>query len=193
MGIYWPELLVVTGNKAKGEEALGILESLGVKARVVAMRKHEIQSESLEEVALHAARVAYATLRKPLVVDDSGLFIEALNGFPGPYSSYVYSKIGLWGILKLLEGLENRRACFKTALALIMPPLERIYTGEVCGTIAVEPRGEHGFGFDPIFIPEGYTKTYAEMTREEKNRISHRFKAYKKMVEDLTATLERRV
>jgi len=193
MGIYWPELLVVTGNKAKGEEALGILESLGVKARVVVMRKHEIQSESLEEVALHAARLAYATLRKPLVVDDSGLFIEALNGFPGPYSSYVYSKIGLWGILKLLEGLENRRACFKTALALIMPPLERIYTGEVCGTIAVEPRGEHGFGFDPIFIPEGYTKTYAEMTREEKNKISHRFKAYKKMVEDLTATLERRV
>jgi len=193
MGVYWPELLVVTGNKAKGEEALGILESLGVKARIVAMRRHEIQSESLEEVALHAARVAYATLRKPLVVDDSGLFIEALNGFPGPYSSYVYSKIGLWGILKLLEGLENRRACFKTALALIMPPLERIYTGQVCGTITVEPRGEHGFGFDPIFIPEGYTKTYAEMTREEKNRVSHRFKAYKKMVEDLTARLGRRV
>ena len=179
------ELNIVTGNKAKGEEALRILENLGVKARLTLMSKHEIQSESLEEIALHAARVAYTTLRKPLATDDSGLFIEALNGFPGPYSSYVYKKIGVRGILKLLEGETSRRACFKTAVAVIIPPLERVYTGETCGEIALEPRGEHGFGFDPIFIPENSKRTYAEMTLEEKNRISHRYKAYKKMVEDL--------
>ena len=179
------ELNIVTGNKAKGEEALRILENLGVKARLTLMSKHEIQSESLEEIALYAARVAYATLRKPLATDDSGLFIEALNGFPGPYSSYVYKKIGVRGILKLLEGETSRRACFKTAVAVIIPPLERVYTGETCGEIALEPRGEHGFGFDPIFIPENSKRTYAEMTLEEKNRISHRYKAYKKMVEYL--------
>jgi len=179
------ELSVVTENKAKGVEALSILASLGVKARLVLMGKQEIQSESLEEIALHAARVAYATLRKPLLVDDSGLFIEALNGFPGPYSSYVYKKIGVRGILKLMSGEVNRRACFKTAIATIIPPLEKVYTGETCGEIALEPRGEHGFGFDPIFIPENSKRTYAEMTLEEKNRISHRYKAYKKMVEDL--------
>jgi XTP/dITP diphosphohydrolase len=179
------ELSVVTENKAKGVEALSILASLGVKARLVLMGKQEIQSESLEEIALHAARVAYATLRKPLLVDDSGLFIEALNGFPGPYSSYVYKKIGVRGILKLMSGEANRRACFKTAVAAIIPPLEKVYTGETCGEITLEPRGEHGFGFDPIFIPENSKRTYAEMTLEEKNRISHRYKAYKKMVEDL--------
>jgi XTP/dITP diphosphohydrolase len=179
------ELSVVTENKAKGVEALSILASLGVKARLVLMGKQEIQSESLEEIALHAARVAYATLRKPLLVDDSGLFIEALNGFPGPYSSYVYKKIGVRGILKLMSGEVNRRACFKTAVAVIIPPLEKVYTGETCGEITLEPRGEHGFGFDPIFIPENSKRTYAEMTLEEKNRISHRYKAYKKMVEDL--------
>lgn len=185
MGSSWPEILVVTSNKSKGEEALEILRKLGVRARLVLMKKVEIQSESLEEIALHAARTAYINLRKPLVVDDSGLFIEALNGFPGPYSSYVYSKIGLRGILKLMENIDDRRACFKTALALILPPLEKVYTGTVCGYIAREPRGSHGFGFDPIFIPEGYTVTYAELSMEEKNRISHRFKAYKAMVEDL--------
>ncbi len=185
MGSSKLELNVITKNKAKGEEALSILASLGVKARLVLMDKNEIQSESLEEIALHAARVAYATLRKPLVVDDSGLFIEVLNGFPGPYSSYVYRKIGIRGVLKLMEGEVNRRACFKTAVATIIPPLEKVYTGEVCGEITLEPRGERGFGFDPIFIPEGYTKTYAEMTLEEKNMISHRYRAYKRMVEDL--------
>jgi XTP/dITP diphosphohydrolase len=169
------ELSVVTENKAKGVEALSILASLGVKARLVLMGKQEIQSESLEEIAL----------RKPLLVDDSGLFIEALNGFPGPYSSYVYKKIGVRGILKLMSGEVNRRACFKTAVATIIPPLEKVYTGETCGEITLEPRGEHGFGFDPIFIPENSKRTYAEMTLEEKNRISHRYKAYKKMVEDL--------
>ncbi len=185
MGSSRVELSIVTGNRAKGEEALRILEALGVKARVIVMGKLEVQSDNLEEIALHAARVAYTTLRRPLAVDDSGLFIEALNGFPGPYSSYVYRKIGIRGILKLMEGEVNRRACFKTALAVIIPPLEKVYTGETCGEIALEPRGEHGFGFDPIFIPEGYTKTYAEMTLEEKNTISHRYKAYKRMVEDL--------
>ena len=179
------ELSIITENKAKGEEALNILANLGVKARIVLMSKYEIQSESLEEIALHAARIAYHMLRKPLVVDDSGLFIEALNGFPGPYSSYIYKKIGVRGILKLMEGEVNRRACFKTVVAVIIPPLERIYIGETCGVIALEARGEKGFGFDPIFIPEGYTRTYAEMTLEEKNRISHRYKAYKNMVEDL--------
>ncbi len=187
MGSSKLELNVITKNKAKGEEALSILASLGVKARLVLMDKNEIQSESLEEIALHAARIAYATLRKPLVVDDSGLFIEVLNGFPGPYSSYVYRKIGIRGVLKLMEGEVNRRACFKTAVATIIPPLEKVYTGEVCGEITLEPRGERGFGFDPIFIPEGYTKTYAEMTLEEKNMISHRYRAYKRMVEDLRA------
>ncbi len=182
------KLYVVTNNIKKGEEAIKILESLGVDAEIALVEKKEIQSEKLEEIALHAARTAYLVLKKPLAVDDSGLFIEALNGFPGPYSNYAYKTIGVKGILKLMEGVSTRKACFKTALAVIIPPLEKVYIGEVCGTITTEPRGTSGFGFDPIFTPEGETRTFAEMSLEEKNKISHRAKAYKLMVKDLRET-----
>ncbi|MDM7274918.1 MAG: XTP/dITP diphosphatase [Thermoprotei archaeon] len=188
MGPAKVKLHVVTNNAKKGEEAVKILESLGVEAELVLLEKKEIQSEKLEEIALHSARTAYLTLRKPLVVDDSGLFIEDLNGFPGPYSSYVYKTIGVKGILKLMEGAPTRKACFKTALAVIIPPIEKVYVGETCGTITTEPRGTGGFGFDPIFVPEGEIRTYAEMSTEEKNKVSHRAKAYKLMVEDLRKT-----
>lgn len=178
------KLYLVTGNKHKLEEANDILKSYGVRVEQAPVReKLEIQSNSLEEIAIYAARHAYKLMRVPLVVDDSGLFVDALNGFPGPYSSYVYKKIGYEGLLRLLEGADNRRACFKTVAALILPPVEKVFTGETCGVIAWEARGSHGFGFDPIFIPDGYKKTYAEMSPEEKNRISHRFKAFSKLGE----------
>lgn len=177
-------LYLVTGNRNKLEEAQGILEEYGVRLEQAPLEgKLEIQSDSLEEIALYAARDAYRRLRKPLIVDDSGLFIEALKGFPGPYSSYVYKTIGWMGILRLMHNVHNRRACFRTAAVLIYPPLEKVFVGETCGVITREPRGTGGFGFDPIFVPEGYTKTYAEMTLEEKNRVSHRYKAFSKLGE----------
>ncbi|MCE4600639.1 MAG: XTP/dITP diphosphatase [Desulfurococcales archaeon] len=178
------KLYLVTGNRHKLEEANDILKSYGVRLEQAPVReKLEIQTNSLEEIAIYAARHAYKLMRVPLVVDDSGLFVDALNGFPGPYSSYVYKKIGYWGLLRLLEGMGNRRACFKTVATLILPPIEKIFTGEACGVITWEARGSHGFGFDPIFIPDGYEKTYAEMSPEEKNRVSHRFKAFSKLGE----------
>jgi len=185
MGSSKIKLSIVTENRGKGLEALKILESSGVEAEILTMKKQEIQSDSLEEIALYSARIAYLNIKKPLVVDDSGLFIDSLKGFPGPYSSYVYKKIGVQGILKLMERIEDRRACFKTALAAIIPPLEKVYVGETCGVIADKPRGDMGFGFDPIFIPEGSTRTYAEMSIEEKNRYSHRSKAYQLLLGDL--------
>ena len=178
------KLYIVTSNRHKLEEASRIAKRYQVALEQAPItEKLEIQSNSLEEIALHAARHAYKLTRLPLVVDDSGLFIDALEGFPGPYSSYVYKKIGYEGILKLLEGDKNRRACFKTVVALIWPPIEKIFLGETCGRISNEPRGEGGFGFDPIFVPDGHTKTYAEMSLEEKNRVSHRFKAFAKLGE----------
>lgn len=174
------KLFLVTGNKHKLEEIRGIARALDAPVIIeqADIPKHELQSSSLEEIALHAARRAYEYLRKPLVVDDSGLFIDALNGFPGPYSSYVYRTIGVEGILKLMEDVENRRACFRTAAALILPPLEMLFVGETCGRIALEARGRGGFGFDPIFVPDGSSKTYAEMSPDEKNRVSHRYRAF---------------
>lgn len=174
-----PRIHVVTSNIQKGAEAVAILREEGVDAAMIVDEKLEVQSTLLEEVALKAARIAYAKHKVPLAVDDSGLFIEALGGFPGVYSSYVYKTIGIRGVLKLLEGESNRRACFKTVVAAIIPPLEVVEKGEVCGEISAEPRGSGGFGFDPVFVPDGYSKTFAEMSLEEKNSISHRGLAFR--------------
>lgn len=174
---------LVTGNRHKVEEASNLLDGSGITLEQAPLGKLEVQNDNLTIIALEAARRAYTLLRKPVLVDDSGLFVEALNGFPGPYSSYVYKTIGVSGILRLLKGVSNRRACFRTALAMIYPPLERVFVGESCGIITVEPRGRGGFGFDPIFIPEGEEKTFAEMSLEEKNRYSHRSRAFRSFAE----------
>jgi XTP/dITP diphosphohydrolase len=179
---------LVTGNPHKLAEARDAIKGYPVRLEAAEADKLEIQSESVEEIALTAARHAYAQLRRPVAVDDTSLEIHALNGFPGPYASYVYKTIGLEGVLRLLEGSRDRRACFKTAVALIIPPYEKVFTGVTCGVIAEEPRGSRGFGYDPIFIPEGSGKTYAEMTLEEKNRYSHRAKAFRAMAEWLAST-----
>lgn len=181
-------IYLVTGNPHKLEEARDAVRGYPVRLEAVEARKLEIQSSSVEEIALTAARYAYAQLKRPVAVDDTALEIRALNGFPGPYASYVYETIGLAGILRLLEGSRDRRACFKTAVALIIPPYEKVFTGVTCGVIAEKPRGSRGFGYDPIFIPEGSDRTYAEMTVGEKNRYSHRAKAFRAMAEWLVST-----
>ena len=186
------KLFLVTGNAHKLEEVRDIARMVGAPIVVeqASIPKREIQSNSLEEIALYAARHAYDHIRKPVIVDDSGLFIDALNGFPGPYSSYVYKTLGVNGILKLMSGIANRRACFRTSAALIFPPLELLFTGETCGYITSEARGGGGFGFDPIFVPEGREKTYAEMSLEEKNMVSHRYKAFIKLFSYVLKMLE---
>jgi len=97
----------------------------------------------------------------------------------------VYKTIGIQGILKLLEGVENRRACFKSAVAVVLENTIITSTGEVCGEISREPRGNQGFGFDPIFIPSGETRTFGEMSIQEKNRYSHRAKAVRSVFEEI--------
>ena len=118
------------------------------------------------------------------MVEDAGLFIEALKGFPGPYSSYVYKTLGVQGILKLMEGVKRREAYFLSAIAYAEPGLEpKVFLGKVEGFIVPEARGSKGFGFDPIFQPKGSEKTFAEMGVEEKNRFSHRAKALSALAE----------
>jgi XTP/dITP diphosphohydrolase len=149
------KLFFVTGNKHKLAEASEILKPYGIslKPPPPPVRKLELQSESLEHIALMAARHAYARLLAPLVVEDSGLFIEALRGFPGPYSNYTYRTAGIDGVLRMMRGIKRRDAYFKAAAACICPPYEAVFTGMVKGVIAEEARGTKGFGFDPIFIP----------------------------------------
>ncbi len=174
-------ILFATGNKHKVEEVNTVLKRCGYIAEPAPAPKLEIQAESLEEVVLVAAAQAYHMLRRPVIVEDAGLFIEALRGFPGPYSSYVYKTIGIKGVLKLMDGVENRKARFVSVIALAHSSGIELFRGEVEGVIAKEPRGAHGFGFDPIFIPAGASKTFAEMSVEEKTRYSHRGRAAEKL------------
>jgi XTP/dITP diphosphohydrolase len=179
------KLYLVTENEHKYKEAYRVLIRYGIELDMLPLKKLEVQSDDLREVAWKAAIHAYRLVRKPLIVDDSGLFIKVLNGFPGVYSNYVFRTIGLKGILKLLENEEDRRACFKTALAAIVPPLDFLVEGEVCGKIAKKVRGSKGFGFDPIFVPEGSEKTFGEMDIDEKNKYSHRAKAFSLLAEQI--------
>ena len=168
-------------NVHKYLEAREVLASHGLSLAFLREDVPELQSDDLTEIAAWGARWAAEKWDLPILVEDTGLFIEALNGFPGPYASYVLRTIGLKGILKLLEGVKDRRAYFKTALAFCdgrgAEPV--VFTGEVRGIISHEPRGSGGFGYDPIFVPEGGDgRTFAEMTRAEKNALSHRARAF---------------
>ena len=119
------------------------------------------------------------------------MFIEEFGGFPGVYSSYVYKRLGCAGILKLLQGARNRAARFETVFLLRTADDHEVFHGECRGSIPDRERGSGGFGFDSIFVPDGATKTFAEMTVTEKNRMSHRAKAVDALAERLRAPKER--
>jgi len=181
------EILFATTNEHKIREAEAILKDFGIMIKPIATEKIEIQHSSLEEIAKFAAIQAYVKVGKPVAVEDSGLFIEKLNGFPGPYSNYVYKTIGLRGILKLLEDykdLGSRKAVFVAVVAYALSEANvMIFKGVTEGYISFNIRGSGGFGYDPIFIPYNSTKTFAEMSIEEKNLYSHRGKAFRALGE----------
>ena len=172
------KLVFITGNPGKFIEAKNLLEDFGIVLEQADLEITEPQSDTLEEVAGKCAEEALKKMGECFIIEDSGLFVNSLNGFPGVYSSYVYRKIGCEGILRLLAGSADRSAYFMTALAYGEPHGEiRIFTGRVDGTISTEPRGKSGFGYDPLFIPFGSNLTFAEMSVEEKNKFSHRARA----------------
>jgi XTP/dITP diphosphohydrolase len=159
----------VTSNEGKFVEARAILGDLEQKD----LGYTEIQADTLEEVAIYGIREVMEKQQTPVIIEDAGLFIAGLKGFPGVYSAYVQKTIGNAGILKLMEGISSRQAFFRSVVCYAepdMPPC--IFRGEVHGQIGLQPRGSKGFGYDPIFYVDG--RSLAEMELEEKNRISHR-------------------
>ncbi|MFC6716534.1 XTP/dITP diphosphatase [Natrialbaceae archaeon GCM10025810] len=171
----------VTSNEGKVREARASLEGIEPVEQVT-YDYTEIQSDSLEEIAAVGAREAFEGLGgdEPVLVDDAGLFVDALGGFPGPYSAYVEDTVGVERLWRLASGEENRRAHFRTVLAYADEEGTETFEGSVAGTL-VAPRGEGGFGYDPIFEYNG--TTMAEMSTEEKNAISHRGRALAKFAE----------
>ena len=166
----------VTGNEGKVKEAREYLETVGEEVQQVDYDYTEIQSDDLAEIAAHGANEAFDALGgdAPVVVDDTGLFVDALGGFPGPYSAYVEHTLGIERIWDLVESEDDRLARFRTVVAYADGDTTKTFTGSVRGRI-VPPRGDGGFGYDPIF--EHDEKTLAEMSTAEKNAISHRGRA----------------
>jgi XTP/dITP diphosphohydrolase len=119
--------------------------------------------------------------RRALIVEDAGLFVDSLHGFPGPFSSHAYKTLGIGGLLRLLEGSRSRRASFKSAVAYCVPSGEpRVFEGLVTGSISRSPSGENGFGFDPVFVPAGSRRSMGQLSLEEKCAVSHRGQALRK-------------
>lgn len=176
------KIIFATTNLGKMVEA----KAIGARYKVEFVQGNyegfEIQSNDLEEIAVHCAGEAWEKLKKPLIVEDSGVFVDSLNGFPGPYSAYVFKTIGLDGVLKLMIGVKNRQAIMRSAVAYVDGKGIRTFTGEVKGVIADNRKGSAGFGYDPIFIPDGWKKTFGEDVNY-KLKVSHRAQSLRKFCE----------
>ncbi len=173
------EVCFATSNDGKFREAEEILgRGAGVRLTRLKFSHSEIRSDSLEEVALEAVAAAYAGARKPVFVEDAGLFITSLNGFPGTYSAWVMKKLGCEGILKLMSGAKGaqRSAEFRAVIAFTDGKETRTFAGACRGSIAQEAAGSGGFGYDPVFVPEGHSQTFAQNI-QLKNELSHRYKS----------------
>jgi len=181
-------IFFATDNIHKFDEARKVLTEYKIAVGMLRAKALEIQSDNLEEIAKTSVVDAFKRCNLPLMVEDAGLSIDTLNGFPGPYSAYAYKTIGNKGLLKLMENIENRKARFHSVIAYYSAELKLpiCFKGEVAGEIAREERRgkrESGFGFDPIFKPAESNKTFAEMTTVEKNKYSHRAQALRKFAE----------
>ncbi|EHQ35311.1 RdgB/HAM1 family non-canonical purine NTP pyrophosphatase [Methanoplanus limicola] len=165
------DLTVVTGNPGKAREVAAFFGDQ-VHVAHVKLDLPEYRDNDVGKIAALKAEAAYEAVGGPVIVDDTGFYISALNGFPGAYAAYVLDTIGMEGVLKLLDGISERSAYFETAIAYKDGDVERLFRGRVDGVITECSRGEDGFGYDPIFEVDG--RTFAEIPLEEKSEISHR-------------------
>lgn len=167
--------VLVTSNVNKWREAERIL---GFPIERVELDLEELQAESVRAVALAKAQVAFQKLGRPVIVEDAGVELLALGGFPGPFVKYWEKLGGLSSICRAADGLQDRRVRAVCALGLCSERGAEVVEGAADGTLSLEPRGTNGFGWDAIFIPEGDTRTFGEMTAAEKDARSHRRRAW---------------
>jgi len=173
------KIFFATTNENKLREAR---EILGTGIEGIKIGVDEIQTLNPEKCAVKKAAEIYKQCQKPILVEDTALLFEAWKGLPGVFIDYFMKTVGNEGLLKMLEEEENRGAVAQTTLVLCRGENDyQIFTGVLEGTVADKPRGEHGFGWDPIFIPNGFDKTLAEMSTKEKNDISTRRKALEQL------------
>lgn len=188
------KLVFATNNTHKLDEVRNITGNLVNIVSLSDINCHEDipeTADTLEGNALQKARYIKEKFGYDCFADDTGLEVEALNGAPGVYSARYAgpghdAEANMNKLLKEMEGKENRKARFRTVIALILDNTEYLFEGIVNGTIIAKKTGSEGFGYDPIFVPENYTETFAEMGNDLKNKISHRAEATKKLTNFLS-------
>lgn len=173
-----PPFVLVTGNRGKIAEAR---LALGADLEAVELDLPEIQSGDYLEVLRAKADEAWRRLGRPLVVEEAGLDLAALNGFPGPLVKWMLQAVGAEGIARTAAALEDVRAAARCFLLYRNGDRDVVAEGRTEGTLVLPGRGTHGFGWDPVFLPEGSRLTFAELTGAEKDAVSHRGKAWREM------------
>jgi len=178
-------LYFITGNSGKLQELQNKLKPLQIEVVQHNIGYPEPQVDSLEEVARFGVDyIQKQGIDHPFILEDAGLFIKSLNDFPGVYSKYVFLTIGLDGILELIKEKKDRRAEFQSVIAYAEPKGEPVLFKAACkGFLSFQQKGSNGFGYDPIFIAQGKNLTFAEMSTEQKNKVSHRGLAVEKLVD----------
>lgn len=176
------KITLITGNENKAKEFERLL-GFAIEHQKVDLP--EIQATDVRDVSVAKIKIAYEALGTAVFVDDTGLIIDAWGELPGALIRWFLDNVGNEGILKMLGDSDKRGARVITSIGYKDASREFIVTGEVEGSIASELKGENGFGYDAIFIPEGYTKTFAEMTNSEKDAVSMRALAAKALREKL--------
>lgn len=176
-------VIFASSNKYKFRETKSFLSKFNIDVQFVEKNLNELQADSMEVIALNKSHHAFLDISKPLIVEDDGLFIDELNGFPGQYSAFVLKTIGNSGIIKLLRNTSHRSAIFMSVIAFNNGKKSLTFRGETRGTIArIATKG--GWGYDPIFIPENSEMTYGVLEiRGRKESLSHRATALKKFGE----------
>lgn len=171
-------LTFITGNANKAKY-LSEYFDLPIKHQKIELP--EIQSLSLQEIVESKAKAAYKIVRKPVMVEDVSLTFNALNNLPGPFIKWFLESMGNDGLAELVKKYSDNSAVAEIMYCIFDGKGLKTFHGKAMGTIAKKPKGKTQFGWDPIFIPEGYTKTWAEMNAEEKNKTSMRKKALTKV------------
>ena len=178
------KLKVITSNPGKVAEYQRSFDHLGIEMEHLRLPYDEVQTSDLAEVVDKGMDEVISKGVRNFIVDDSGLFVDAQKGFPGVWSAYAQKTIGNKGILKLMEGVEDRGAEFRCCIGCDIEGQHIIVTGICRGTITESETGDGGFGFDPIFTHDG-ERTFAEIPVDEKNEVSHRGNAVKLLIEEM--------
>lgn len=181
------KLTFITGNPAKAKY-LGDYFHLSVDH--IKLDLPEIQSTDLKEIVEDKAKRAFKVIKTPVIVEDVSLVFHELKELPGPLIKWFFETLGNEGLCKLVNRFDNKKASAKVMFAICDESGVNTFSGSIDGSITDTPRGDIGFGWDPIFIPDGYIKTWAEMSDDEKHMTSMRKIALQKMSEFLTKTAD---